>query len=103
MLCQRLNNVSADFKTMLKKGFNEKCFNECRNFNLFSTCLYFKLKAITKIRKKKKHSGDIWTQKRDYTVCTKARNQAKWETRKAHQSFEKKIATEAKLKPCSFL
>ena len=58
-------------------------------------------KAITKIKKKKEAFRRYLNTKegKDYTVYTKARNQAKWETRKAHQSFEKKIANEAKLNP----
>ena len=52
-------------------------------------------KAITKIRKKKAAFRRYLDTKegKDYTPYTKARNQAKWETRKAHQSFENKMLT----------
>ena len=60
-------------------------------------------KAITKIRKKKEAYRRYLDTKegKDYTAYSKARNQAKWETRKTHQSFEKKI-NEAKLNPRAF-
>ena len=60
--------------------------------------------GITRIRKKKEAFRRYFDTKegKDYTAYTKARNQAKWETRKAHQSFEKKIANEAKLNPKAF-
>ena len=61
-------------------------------------------KAITKIRKKKEAFRRYLDTKegKDYTTYTEARNQAKWETRKTHQSFQKKIAKEAKLNPKAF-
>ena len=54
-------------------------------------------KAITKIRKNKETFRRYLDTKEgnDYTAYTKARNQAEWETRKAHQSFEKKIAVKS--------
>ena len=61
-------------------------------------------KAITMIRKEKEASRrNLNTKKgKDYTVYTKASTQAKWETRKAHQSFEKKNSNKAKLNPKAF-
>ena len=61
-------------------------------------------KVIAKIRKKKEAFRRYLDTKegKDYTAYTKARNQAKWETRKAHQSFKKKVSNEAKLNPKAF-
>ena len=40
---------------------------------------------------------------KDYDAYAKARNQAKWEIRKAKREYEKKIAMDSKNNPKSFL
>lgn len=39
---------------------------------------------------------------KDYILYAKARNQAKWECRRAEKKFERKIASEAKTNPKAF-
>jgi len=60
--------------------------------------------AIKKV-KKKHHAWKRYTQTKDgkdYESFAKARNQARWETRKAKRDFEQKIASECKGNPKAF-
>ena len=66
--------------------------------------LYMTAKAREKV-KWKKTAFSTWRSTRsgrDYKEYTKARNQAKWECRKAQRDFEKKLAKESKKNPKAF-
>ena len=66
--------------------------------------LWMNQSALAKV-KKKHHAWKRYletTSGEDYLQYTKARNQAKWETRKAQKLYEKKIAKESKKNPKKF-
>ena len=66
--------------------------------------IYMTAKAREKVKTKNK-TFHTWRRTRDgndYRIYTKARNQAKWECRKAEREFEKKLAKECKDNPKAF-
>ena len=74
------------------------------NTNRKKRPLYMTAKALEKVKEKKK-KFNTWRNSRDntdYLLYSRARNQAKWECRKAEKDFEKKIAREAKTNPKAF-
>ena len=74
------------------------------NTNRKKRPLYMTAKALEKVKEKKKKFS-TWRNSRDntdYLLYSRARNQAKWEWRKAEKDFEKKIAREAKTNPKAF-
>ena len=65
---------------------------------------YMTAKTLEKVKEKNKKFS-TWRNSRDntdYLLYSRARNQAKWECRKAEKDFEKKIAREAKTNPKAF-
>jgi hypothetical protein len=66
--------------------------------------LWLNGRALDKVRKKR-HAFQRYLETRegeDYKAYAKARNQVKWEIKKAMKEFEKKIAQEAKSNPKAF-
>ena len=88
-----LNSIMASCIPKIKKN------NRTKNKPLWMT-----KQAQDKIKAKQKAFTNFKTtmEQSDYSLYTRARNQAKWATRKAVQDFEKNIAREAKSNPKAF-
>ena len=91
-------------KTEIQKGCDEFIPSYCKKENSKAKPIWMNENAIKKVRKKHASWRRYVETKdgRDYVEYCKARNQAKWETRKAIREFEKKIAMEAKKNPKAF-
>ena len=69
-----------------------------------SAPVYMTTHARSKVTTKNR-AFSTWSRTRrgqDYKYYTKARNQAKWECRKAQREFERKLAKECKQNPKAF-
>ena len=66
--------------------------------------LWMSSNALTKVKKKNAaYSRYLKTAEgKDYVIYARARNQAKWEIRKAKRDYEKKLARESKSNPKAF-
>ena len=67
--------------------------------------LWMSLNALTKVKRKNAaYRRYLRTAEgKDYVTYVRARNQAKWEIRKAKRDYEKKLARESKINPKAFL
>ena len=91
-ISEKIENVSKKQRTKVKIGTRKK------------KALWMNKEALVKVRRKHAAWKRYLETKdgEDYLKYTKARNQARWETRKSQREYEKKVAKDVKKNPKAF-